>query len=61
MHPTIELCKTCGGDGFKHIYREFDVLKQESIKTTDCPTCLGSGRVVVSKITVITVEPFKNK
>ncbi len=61
MHPTIEICKTCNGDGLKYIYHEFDVLHQEPVSITDCPTCEGSGRVYVSKKIEITVEPFKNK
>jgi len=61
MQPTIELCKTCNGDGLKYVFHEFDLLQQEPIGVTGCPTCEGSGRVIVSKKTVITVEPFENK
>lgn len=60
MHPTIELCKTCAGTGTSYKYHEDDKLRQEPTAIV-CTTCEGSGRVIVSKITQITIEPFKNK
>ncbi|HEY5508431.1 MAG TPA: hypothetical protein VIK29_07165 [Paludibacter sp.] len=60
QHPTIELCKDCEGTGTMYEYHEHDILRQEPIPVT-CTTCEGSGRVLVSKITVITVKPFKQK
>jgi len=58
MHPTIELCKICEGTGVNHKFHEHDLLNQHP-ETIQCETCEGSGRVLVSKITVITVESFK--
>jgi len=60
MHPTIELCRKCGGSGVYYIFHEHDLLNQHPI-ATQCSACEGSGRVLVSKITVTTVQPFKNK
>jgi DnaJ-class molecular chaperone len=60
MHPTIELCRDCEGTGIMYVYDKYDMLHQEPIAIT-CTTCESSGRVLVSKITVITVEPFKIK
>lgn len=60
MHATIEICKICKGTGKDYEYHEHDVLLREPTEVT-CTTCEGSGRVVVSKITAITVEPFKIK
>lgn len=60
VHPTIELCRNCDGEGTKPFYHEYDLL-QMNPEIKECPTCEGSGRVVVSKITVIKVMPFKNK
>ena len=60
MHPTIEVCKTCNGTGVDYKYHEHDILLQEPTEVT-CATCEGSGRVVVSKITITTIVAFKNK
>ena len=60
MHPTIEICKKCGGTGTDYEYHIHDILRQEATEV-QCAVCDGSGRVYVSKITHITVEPFKNK
>ena len=60
MHPTIKLGKICEGTGVDYKYPENDVLRQYP-EAIECGTCEGSGRVLVSKITVITVSPFKNK
>lgn len=59
-HATIELCRTCEGTGIDYSYHKHDILRQNPEAIT-CITCEGSGRVIVSKITVITVEPFKIK
>lgn len=60
IHPTIEICKTCSGTGNITIYSEWDLLNQHG-EPAECPTCEGSGRVLVSKKIEVTVEPFKNK
>lgn len=60
QHATIELCHDCKGEGLRAFYEPYDILQMNpEIKT--CPTCEGSGRVVVSKKIEITVIPFKNK
>ena len=60
QHPTIELCKNCGGSGVDYKYPEHDVLRQYP-EAIECCTCEGSGRVLVSKEIFITVEAFKIK
>ena len=58
MHPTVELCRDCEGNGITCKFEPWDVLNQQPEEIT-CPTCEGSGRVVVSKKIEVTVEPFK--
>jgi len=60
MHPTVELCHACQGNGEEMKYSNWDVLHQHG-EVEQCDTCQGSGRVVVSKKIVVTVEPFKIK
>jgi DnaJ-class molecular chaperone len=60
MHPTIELCRTCQGEGSIMVYPKWDRLQQHGEIET-CTTCEGSGRVVVSKKIEVTIVPFKIK
>ena len=60
MHPTVELCRNCEGNGEVTKYHNWDLLHQQG-ETETCPTCEGSGRVLVSKKIEVTVEPFKTK
>lgn len=59
QHPTIELCRRCSGSGTHYTYDNDDILNQKPIPE-QCPTCNGTGRVIVSKTTTITVKPFKS-
>ena len=58
QHPTVELCRTCQGDGEVIKYPNWDVLHQHG-ETEMCETCEGTGRVIVSKKIEVTVIPFK--
>lgn len=60
IHPTIELCTKCQGEGIIAVYPAWDMLNQHG-EAAECPTCEGSGRVLVSKKIEVTVVPFKNK
>lgn len=60
MHPTVELCRKCSGQGIVTHYPQWDRLHQHPTDET-CKLCQGSGRVLVSKMIEITVLPFKTK
>ena len=53
-HPHVVLCRTCCGRGF---LENLDELA-DTVHTVACPACKGSGRVVVSSVTLTTVEPY---
>ena len=53
-HPHVVLCRTCCGRGF---LENLDELT-DTVSTMTCPACKGSGRVVVSSVTLTTVEPY---
>jgi hypothetical protein len=53
-HPHVVLCRTCCGRGF---LENLDELA-DTVYTVACPACKGSGRVVVSSVTLTTVEPY---
>lgn len=58
QHPVIEICRDCKGEGQRDFYHEYDVLMMHP-EFKRCPTCEGSGRVVVSKNIEVTVVAFK--
>lgn len=53
-HPKICLCRRCSGAGFITKLDEWE--ENEIIET--CPDCEGSGRVKVSAIREVTIEPY---
>ncbi len=57
--PEIELCKDCNGIGYRFVNGEYDWYSRahETIKE-NCPTCSGTGRVVVTKKTLVSVLPY---
>ncbi|NCB67460.1 MAG: hypothetical protein EOM47_01255 [Bacteroidia bacterium] len=61
MHPTVELCRKCDGEGSLIKFPVWDVLCQTEPTIETCDLCEGSGRVKVSKKIEVTVEPFKVK
>lgn len=46
---STDICKNCRGDG------AIEMLNTK----TKCPVCAGTGRVKVTKIINITIEPLK--
>ncbi|HLP03834.1 MAG TPA: hypothetical protein VK152_00255 [Paludibacter sp.] len=58
-HPTVELCRDCEGKGLKYLRHDKDPYSKLDPEVILCPTCNGSGRVVVSKEIITTVKPFK--
>lgn len=54
-HPKVALCHRCGGMGF--LTRLDDRGENEVTRT--CPDCEGSGRVVVSAVMEVTVDPYR--
>lgn len=54
-HPKVALCRRCGGLGF---LTRLDGMEENEITET-CPDCEGSGRVWVSAVMDVTVDPYK--
>jgi DnaJ-class molecular chaperone len=51
--PKIALCRCCYGTGKKYWESTGD--------TTTCPQCDGSGRVMVSCVMQLDIEPYKTE
>ena len=54
-HPKVALCRRCGGQGFLIKLDE----REENEFTLTCPDCEGSGRVWVSAVMEVTVDPYR--
>lgn len=61
QHPKLEICRNCQGEGIVYQFDKLDILQQNPLAPYECTTCLGHGRVFVSKKTVINITPFKTK
>lgn len=57
IHPSIEICRECGGTGDKYYFAEND-YREENLIRRDCCICDGAGRVVISKEIITKVEAF---
>lgn len=53
-HPKITLCYKCAGSG---IYSHMDENDRNEVSET-CPDCNGSGRLVVSGVVEVTLQPY---
>lgn len=51
--PRIVVCRECNGTGAQ---------KTESPQgQSPCPQCEGSGRVIVSSVTILDIHPYRQK
>ena len=57
-HPAIKLCVECSGVGSNHVFDSEDPFQRGDTHIETCQTCRGSGRVIVSKKTIVTIVPF---
>jgi DnaJ-class molecular chaperone len=53
----IDVCRNCKGSG--KVANLCRCTPQEAVVT--CPVCVGSGRVIVVKDIIITVEPYNSQ
>lgn len=60
VHPHIELCTQCEGSGTISVYKEDDILRLTP-EPAVCGTCMGTGRVIISSATTITITPFSSE
>lgn len=63
-HPTICICRICGGRGYLEEFPHNDIFQQQDSTCVICSQCQGSGRVVVSskvEISVVAYVPKKDK
>lgn len=59
VQPHICLCRKCEGSGTMSVYKEHDILRLEPAAAT-CDVCNGTGRVIISSETIITITPFSD-
>lgn len=55
---TTEICRDCEGIGTVHAFDKNDFLRTRDPVITQCKTCKGDGRVVVSRETTINIVPI---
>ena len=57
QHPVIELCTNCKATGIEQVFIVADKFREFPAHHT-CPTCKGSGRVLISSQTITKIEPY---
>lgn len=55
---TTEICRDCEGFGIVHVYDSKDRQRNCDPEITNCKTCKGDGRVIVSRVTTINLIPI---
>ena len=58
VHPQIAVCRQCDGKGYTEEFPKEDIFHQLEPQCKKCKLCEGSGRVVVSSETVITIAAY---
>lgn len=58
IHPHVEICRNCGGNGFNMVDSDPILMGKGEIVRRECEVCDGSGRVIVSREVTIKVLAF---
>lgn len=55
------ICPQCDGKEIIFEYDKNDIYHRDDPTVKQCPTCLGSGRVLKTIITTVLIESYTNK